>query len=69
MTIKAFSLSKKNKEYCDMIVDLSDIYKNTPEQEMELSEIRKRDADKDNSMANRRTVEERLEDNRVTEEE
>ncbi len=69
MTVKVIMLKKRNREYCDMIVDLSDVFENTREQEEELSEIRKRESDKENSMANRRTVEERLQDNRVTEEE
>ena len=69
MTVKAIILKKRNKEYCDMIVDLSDVYETTREQEEELAEIRKRESQKKNSMTERKTVEERLEDNRVTEEE
>lgn len=69
MTVKVIMLKKRNKEYCDMIVDLSDVYENTREQEEELAEIRKRENDKENSMSNRRSTEERLSDNRVTEDE
>lgn len=69
MTVKVVMLKKRNKEYCDMIVDLSDVYETTSEQEEELAEIRRRESDKKNSMNERKTVEERLEDNRVTEEE
>ena len=56
MTVKAIILKKRNKEYCDMIVDLSDVYETTREQEEELKEIRKREAARKNSMTERKLL-------------
>lgn len=69
MTLNVLSLKRKNKDYCDMIVDMSDGFKETKEQEEELAEIRRRDCDRENSLNNKMTVEERLSENRIIEEE
>ncbi|MGN0178178.1 MAG: hypothetical protein ACI4DY_01885 [Monoglobaceae bacterium] len=58
----------QNKKYKEKIIELSNSIPNTPEQEAELEEIRKREWAAANAPANRKTDEERLEENRINEE-
>lgn len=58
----------QNKKYKEKIIELSNNIPNTPEQEAELEEIRKREWAAANAPANRKTDEERLEENRINEE-
>lgn len=58
----------QNKKYKEKIIELSNSIPNTPEQEAELEEIRKREWASANAPANRKTDEERLEENRINEE-
>lgn len=67
-TAVAVVTHKKNKEYKEKIIELSGNIPNTPEQEAELEEIRKREWAAANAPANRKTDEERLEENRINEE-
>ncbi len=68
MTVTAFMLKLKNNQYRDILIAESEKFPNTEEQEKELAEIRKRSWSRAHSMANRKSCEERLEDNRITEE-
>lgn len=68
MTINALCLKRKNREYCEKIVEMSDNFSNTAEQEEKLTEIRKRKWGKAHSLFNRKPDEERLADNRIIEE-
>ena len=65
--ISAFMLKRKNK-YCNLLVKESGDLPNTPEQEEELKEIRLREWGRAHSMANQKSTEERLEENRIIEE-
>lgn len=67
-SISALILKKKNKAYCDKIVEMSENFPVSDEQKEELAKIRKREWSRANSKANRMTEEERLSHNRVTEE-
>ncbi len=58
----------QNCKYKEKLIELSEQFPNTPEQEAELEEIRKREWAAAHSPSNRRTTEERLAENRVTEE-
>ena len=58
----------QNLKYKEKLIELSERFPNTPEQEAELEEIRKREWAAAHSPSNRRTTEERLAENRVTEE-
>lgn len=64
----AFLTKLKNIKYKEKLIELSKQLPNTPEQEAELEEIRKREWAAAHSPSNRRTTEERLAENRVTEE-
>ncbi len=66
--VSAFILKIKNKEYRDLLIEDSERFEATPEQEEEMAEIRRREWGRAHSMANKKTIEERLEDNRITEE-
>ncbi len=66
--VAAFMLKIKNKQYRDLLIEDSERFEATPEQEEEMAEIRRREWSRGHSMANRKTTEERLEDNRITEE-
>lgn len=58
----------QNCKYKEKLIELSEQFPNTPEQGAELEEIRKREWAAAHSPSNRRTTEERLAENRVTEE-
>lgn len=68
MSASAYLLKKKNKQYRDKIVEMSEDFPVSDEQKEELAKIRQREWSKANSPANRVTDEERLSDNRVEEE-
>ena len=68
MTVTAFMLKIKNNQYRDILIAESEKFPNSEEQEEELAEIRKRNWGRAHSMANKKSTEERLEDNRITEE-
>lgn len=68
MAMASLCLKKKNKEYCDTIVTMSENFPNTEEQEEKLSEIRKRKWSKAHSLFNRKSDEERIAENRIIEE-
>lgn len=69
MSIMAIVLGIKEKKYKKALIDVSGSIPNTPEQEEELAEIRRREWNRAGAPINRMTVEERLAENRVTEEE
>lgn len=65
----AVVLKIQNKKYRDKLIEVSENFPNTPEQEAELEEIRRREEwSRAYAPTNRQTVEERMEDNRITEE-
>lgn len=66
--VSAFLLKLQNHKYRDKIIELSHNIPNTPEQEAELEEIRKREWSRANAPANNQTAEERMAENRVDEE-
>ncbi len=63
MGLCALFTAQKNQEYKDALIDLSDSF---PEPD---SEARKQDWQASNAPENRKTTEERLKDNRITEDE
>ncbi len=65
MSIAALVLKFKKDEYRDALIDVSEKFPNSPEQEEELAEIRKREWSRAHAPANRMTDEERMEENRV----
>lgn len=68
MTAAALVLKLKNNQYRDVLIAESEKFSNTEEQEKELAEIRKRHWSRAHSRANKKSCEERLEDNRIIEE-
>lgn len=68
MTVTAFMLKIKNNSYRDMLIKVSEKFPATPEQEEEMAEIRKREWSRAHAPANRKTDEERIAENRITEE-
>lgn len=69
MSVAAIVLGIKGKKYKKALIDMSESIPNTPEQEEELAEIRRREWNRANALSNRMTDEERLAENRVIEEE
>lgn len=67
MTVSAFLLKRKNDEYRDVLIEESQSFPNTPEQEQELKEIRKREWRRKHALKNRKTTEERMAENRIEE--
>lgn len=67
MTVSAFLLKKKNDEYRNALIEESSNFPITPEQEIELKEIRKREWRRKHALKNRKTTEERMAENRVEE--
>lgn len=67
-SVAAILLKRRNDKYKDALVEISEQIPVTFEQEEELAEIRKREWSRANSPANRKTDEERIAENRVTEE-
>ena len=68
MSVNMLLLKLKNKEYKEVLIKNSESIPNTPEQEAELAEIRKREWGRGNAPKNKKTTEEILEENRVIEE-
>lgn len=68
MSAAAVMLKIKNNKYRDKLIEVSEQIPNTPEQEEELAEIRRREWSRANAPSNRMTDEERIAENRVTEE-
>ena len=68
MTMTAVMLKIKNAKYRDSLIEISGKIPNTPEQEEELAEIRRREWSRANAPSNRMSDEERIAENRVTEE-
>lgn len=66
--VAAFMLKIKNNQYRDLLIEDSERFEATPEQEEEMAEIRRREWSRAHSMANKKTTEERLEENRIIEE-
>ena len=66
--ISAALLKVKNCKYRDKIIEMSKNFPNTPEQEAELEEIRKREWSRAHAPSNQQTTEERMAENRVMEE-
>ncbi len=64
----AVAMKIKGDKYRDALIEISEQFPNTPEQEEELAEIRRREWSRSNAPSNRMTDEERLAENRVTEE-
>lgn len=62
------ALKFKNDQYRDAIIKMSEELPNTPEQEEELSELRRREWSRAHAPANRKSDEERMADNRIVEE-
>lgn len=67
--ICALILKFKNNKYRDALIDVSERFPNTAEQEEELAEIRRREWGRANAPSNQMTNEERLSKNRVETEE
>ncbi len=67
MTVSAFLLKRKNDEYRDALIEESQNFPNTPEQELELKEIRKREWRRKHALKNRKTTEEIMAENRIEE--
>lgn len=67
-SVCAVLLRIKNCKYRDKIIEMSERFPNTPEQEAELEEVHKREWARAHSPENRQTTEERMAENRVTEE-
>ena len=68
MSVVAAMEKLKNRKYCEKITEMSKDIPNTKEQEEELRIIKERECAAANSPKNRQTVEERLENDRVSEE-
>lgn len=68
MTVAAVAMKIKGDKYKDALIEISEQFPNSPEQEEELAEIRRREWSRANAPANRVSDEERIADNRVTEE-
>ena len=67
-TAAAIAMKIKSDKYRDVLVEISEQFPNAPEQEEELAQIRRREWSRSNAPSNRMTDEERLAENRVTEE-
>lgn len=68
MSVTAFLLKGKNDAYKKTLIEISEQFPVTMEQEEELDEIKRRDWSRANAPANRVSSEERIAENRVTEE-
>ena len=68
MSVAAIMLKIKNDKYRDKLIEVSEQIPNTPEQEEELADIRRREWSRANAPSNRMSDEERIAENRVTEE-
>ena len=68
-SVAAVMYKLKSNKYKDTLIEISEQIPNTPEQEEELAEIRRREWSRANAPSNRVSEEERIAENRVTEEE
>lgn len=66
--VTAVMYKKKSDKYRDTLIEISEQIPNTAEQDEELAEIRRREWSRANAPANRVSDEERIAENRVTEE-
>ncbi len=66
--VTAFMYKKKSDNYRDTLIEISEQIPNTDEQEEELAEIRRREWSRANAPQNRVSDEERIAENRITEE-
>ncbi len=62
----AVALKIRSDSYRDVLIRESENFPNTPEQEEELAELRRRGWSRAHSPANRKSDAERLDDNRIT---
>ncbi len=69
MSVAAVAYKLRCDKYRDALIDVSERFPNTPEQEEELARIRREEWSKSHAPANQKTDEERMEENRVVEEE
>lgn len=69
MAMTSVCLKRQNKKYCKTIVKMSENFPNTKEQDKKLAELRRKRRNKSRPLTDEKTLEEKIAEREITEEE